>query len=248
MCEGLALLSAQIYVGTSGWAYRHWREKFYQTTPQRDWLSFYAQRLKSVEINGTFYRLQNPATLEKWYSVTPEDFYFSLKANRYLTHNKKLLDPESSIVIEREHSRPLRDKLKVVLWQLPANFYKNVPRLEAFVSALSVWNEVRHTIEFRHSSWFDNEVKEVLTKNHVAICQSDAADWPMWSAISTNLVYVRLHGHTATYSSSYSTASLKSWAEKIRQWHANDINVYIYFDNDAYTHAPVNAMQLRDIL
>lgn len=241
-------MEADIHIGTSGWSYRHWKARFYKNTPARDWLSFYAQHLNSMEINGTFYRLQNPNTFNKWYSATPDNFCFSLKANRYLTHTKKLLEPESSINLEREHALYLDDKLKVVLWQLPANFLKNISRLEKFINALTTWQEVRHTIEFRHKSWFDIDIKNMLAENNIAICQSDAVDWPLWSEISTNLVYIRLHGHKETYISSYSTTLLHSWAKKIHQWLKEKKQVYVYFDNDAYAHAPLNAMQLTEML
>ena len=241
-------MTDNIYIGTSGWSYQHWKERFYQATPQKDWLNFYAQRLNSVEINGTFYRLQQAETFKKWYSTTPDNFRFSLKANRYLTHAKKLLDPEPSITIEREHAQHLENKLAVVLWQLPANFQKNILRLERFVNALTVWQEVCHVIEFRHASWFDLEVEDLLAKHKIAICQSDAADWPLWSTIVADLVYIRLHGHTETYVSSYSTARLRSWAENISLWRSEGKSVFVYFDNDAFAHAPLNAICLNEML
>ena len=237
-----------VFIGTSGWSYSHWKTQFYKTTPKKDWLSYYSQKFNSVEINSTFYRLQREETFEKWALTTPDDFVFSIKANRYLTHTKKLKDPDSSINLEMEHAKELGDKLAVVLWQLPASFKINIQRLENFIHALKQWQDVRHTIEFRHTSWFEVVVKQLLSENKIAICQSDAKSWPMWSEVNTDFVYIRLHGHTETYVSSYSNASLQSWAEKIRHWQGEGKAVYVYFDNDAYAHAPKNALQLSRLL
>lgn len=145
-------------------------------------------------------------------------------------------------------TNPLGDKLVVVLWQLPANFQKNILRLERFVNALTVWQEVRHVIEFRHASWFDIEVEDLLARYKIAVCQSDAVDWPLWSNIVSDMVYIRLHGHTETYVSSYSTVRLQSWVENIRRWRSDEKPVFVYFDNDAFAHAPLNAICLSEML
>ncbi|MDX1810706.1 MAG: DUF72 domain-containing protein [Gammaproteobacteria bacterium] len=237
-----------IFIGTSGWSYQHWKDSFYPHIAQKDWLGFYAEQFNSVEINGSFYRLQSPETYQHWYQATPADFRFSLKANRYLTHRKRLLEPEKSVALEKEHAQHLQNKLAVVLWQLPANFKKNIPRLKQFLLALANWPEVRHTIEFRHTSWFDDETIHLLKQHRIAICQSDAADWPLWNAVSGNVVYLRLHGHTQTYVSSYAKTSLVHWAKKIIDWQQQEKSIYVYFDNDAFGHAPQNAKALVHLL
>lgn len=241
-------MAASLYIGTSGWSYPGWKDSFYQDIPQRQWLAHYARHFNTVEINASFYRLQTPQTFERWCEAVPGNFRFSLKANRYLTHNKKLLDPLPSIAIERERSRALGKKLSAVLWQLPRSYRKNLQRLHDFVAALKAWPEPRHVVEFRHASWFDREVVDCLADGQVAICQSDAADWPLWDAVTTDLVYVRLHGHTRTYASSYSPGNLRRWAERVHVWLQTGHVVYVFFDNDAEGAAPRNAITLKQFL
>ena len=239
---------SQLYIGTSGWSYQHWQDCFYTGVVRKDWLKFYAERFSAVEVNGTFYRLQSPATFQKWFNETPATFRFAIKANRYLTHNKKLLDPKPSVLIEKTQVEVLGEKLAVVLWQLPGLLKKDLPRLKGFIDALQQWPEVRHSIEFRHDSWFDDETAACLAKAKIAVCLSDAETWPMWDRVTTNLIYIRLHGHTRTYASFYSKPELADWAERIAQWAKQGKDVHIYFDNDAKCAAPFNALTLQALL
>jgi len=235
---------AYAYIGTSGWNYRNWRDVFYGKTPQKQWLHFCSKHFTGIEINATFYRLQSPDTFRKWRDDTPEHFRFAIKGNRYLTHNKKLKDAGDSLKPEKERAAAMGGKLAAVLWQLPNGFKKNFERLEQFARALNEWSGVRHAIEFRHTSWFDDEVADCLSQHHVAVCQSDAADWQMWNAVTTDMVYVRLHGHTRTYASAYSNQLLGEWAEKVNRWLAEGRDVHVYFDNDSEGAAPIDAMKL----
>jgi uncharacterized protein YecE (DUF72 family) len=237
-------VSARAYIGTSGWNYDAWRGDFYRGKPRAQWLRWYAQRFGAVEVNATFYRLQRKATFERWRAETPPGFRFSIKANRYLTHNRKLRAPATPLRLERERACGLGGKLAAVLWQLPRSLRKDLARLARFAQALRRWRRVRHVIEFRHPSWFCDEVAACLRKHRIAVCQSDAADWPMWDAVTTDLVYVRLHGHAVTYASGYSEASLRAWASRIRRWLAQGLAVHVYFDNDAFGQAPRNATRL----
>lgn len=237
-----------LFIGTSGWNYDEWSSGFYAGVKRRDRLAYYAGCFDTVEVNATFYRLQKTETLERWREETPGDFRFAIKGNRYLTHNKKLNDPAEPIDLERRNARPLGDKLAVVLWQLPGNLEKNLERLSRFCEALRAWDDVRHAIELRHTSWFDNESAECLDAHGIANCQSDAADWPIWPAVTSDLVYIRLHGHTRTYASRYSTAALKRWAASISQWRCAGNTVHVYFDNTAEGAAPNDARKLRELL
>lgn len=237
-----------LYIGTSGWNYDEWRDGFYAGVKGAERLAHYARRFEAVEVNATFYRLQKPDTLARWRDTVPGDFRFSIKGNRYLTHTRKLHDPDGPIELERDNARPLASRLSVVLWQLPGNLRKDMSRLRDFCAALGRWNEVRHAVEFRHSSWFDEETAACLDAHAVANCQSDAADWPMWRAVTGGLVYIRLHGHTRTYASRYSTASLKRWASAIAQWRGEGKSVHVYFDNTAEGAAPDDALQLKALL
>lgn len=237
---------ASACIGTSGWNYRGWKEGFYEGRPQREWLPFCAGRFTGVEINGTFYRLQSPATFQRWKEQTPRGFRFTMKGHRYVTHNKKLLDTLDSIRLERERATAMGDKLAAVVWQLPTSLKKNGERLAGFLDALGHWRSVRHAIEFRHGSWFDAETAGMLGRHDVAVCQSDAATWPLWDAVTTDMVYVRLHGHERTYASAYTDRQLDDWGRKARHWLREGRDVHVYFDNDSEGAAPYDAMRLLD--
>jgi len=241
-------MPGKAYIGTSGWNYKSWRKDFYGDTPQKQWLPFCAERFTGIEVNGTFYRLQDKSTFQKWRDKTPEGFAFAIKGHRYVTHNKKLIDAEESVIRCRDSASLLGERLAAVVWQLPAFLKKDVERLEKFLKSLRRWSSTRHAIEFRHKSWFNHEVVECLKRGAVAVCISDAPDWPMWEEVTTDVVYVRLHGHTRKYASSYSKPALGKWATRIRRWLQEDRVVHVYFDNDAEGAAPLNALTLLELL
>jgi uncharacterized protein YecE (DUF72 family) len=240
-------MPAPVYIGTSGWSYPGWKDSFYRGVARKDWLSWCARHFSAVEINASFYRLQQPETFARWREQTPAGFRFALKANRYLTHNRKLAEPAAAIALERQRAGALGDKLVAVLWQLPANYHRHDQRLAGFLSALQAWPEVRHAIEFRHASWFSEAVAALLSAARVGVCQSDAADWPLWQRVTTDLVYIRLHGHTRTYASAYSRSSLQRWADRILDWSHSGHSVHVYFDNDAEGAAPRDAQRLQHL-
>ncbi len=240
-------MAGAYYIGTSGWSYPHWQHNFYQGIAKKQWLSYYATQFNSIEINATFYRQQSRATFERWAAQVPDDFRFAIKGHRYLTHNLKLSKADQPLQRQRAQAQGLGNKLAVVLWQLPHNLKKNIKRLQDFSSALQMWQETRHAIEFRHSSWFDDEVADCLNEHRIAVCQSDAVDWPYWDRVTTDLVYVRLHGHVRTYVSSYDENALCEWAQQCQQW-LQQHDVYLYFDNDAEAAAPKNALRLIELL
>lgn len=242
-------MPGNVYIGTSGWNYDEWKDDFYEGVPRKRWLEHAAEHFSGLEANGTFYRLQSEMTFRGWVQRTPADFVFTAKGHRFVTHNKKLKDADEHLPTSRENMRPLDRKLAVVVWQLQKTFARNDERLLDFAKALSRrWRKARHTIEFRHPSWFTDEVADVMREHDLAVCLSDAADWPMWDVITTDLVYVRLHGHSRTYRSKYIGASLDSWAERAGQWRSEGHDVHIYFDNDAEGHAPWDALALRERL
>jgi uncharacterized protein YecE (DUF72 family) len=241
-------MAARAFIGTSGWNYKKWAADFFKDVPQKRWLAFCAQHFTGIEINSTFYRLQPASTFRKWKEQTPADFGFSLKGHRFVTHNKKLLDSEEPVRRTLTPAAELGNKLTAVVWQLSHRQQKNLERLERFLSTLDHWNNTRHAIEFRHASWFDNQVAAQLSEHRVAVCMSDAPDWPMWEAVTTDVVYIRLHGHTRKYASSYSTRELQEWARRIRTWLREERTVHVYFDNDAEGAAPHNAIELINLL
>lgn len=240
-------LPAALCIGTSGWSYAHWQHGFYTGVPRRDWLGFYATHFRTVEINATFYRRQSHATLTHWCDSVPQDFTFTLKANRYITHSKRLRDPDAAVATERDNNLALADRLAAVLWQLPQNLGRDMQRLEDFARALSCWRAA-HVIEFRHASWFTEEVAQCLRHYRIGNCLSDAADWPCWEKITAPLVYIRLHGHSRTYASRYSQPQLERWAALITPLLDEGRRVHVYFDNDAAGHAPRDAQRLCQLL
>ena len=229
-----------IWSGTSGWVYRSWRDQLYADAPVRRWLAIASAAFTSLEINGSFYTQIATTTFERWARETPPDFKFALKGHRFLTHFKRLRDCADSVARQRDRACALGDKLAAVVWQLPSSLEMDLARLDDFVRALATWR-VRHAIEMRHRSWFVPQVARRLADANIAVCLSDAPDFPMWREVTADFVYVRLHGHTRKYASSYSPASLARWADDARRWQASGRDVFVYFDNDAEGHAIRNA-------
>ena len=236
------------WIGTSGWVYAGWREHLYADAPVRRWLEIASRAFDALEINGSFYTQIKPETYARWARETPDDFRFALKGHRFVTHYKRLRDAGDSIARLRDQASPLGDKLAAVVWQLPARFALDLLRLEDFLGALRRWPGARHSLELRHRSWFVPAVADRLREARVAVCLSDAPDFPMWREVTTDLVYVRLHGHTRKYASQYSAASLARWADDTRRWLAEGRDVHVYFDNDGEGHAVHDALMLRAIL
>jgi len=238
---------ARAYIGTSGWMYPGWREHLYADTPVRRWLEVASRTFGALEINGSFYSQIKPETYVRWRETTPPEFRFALKGHRFITHYKRLRGCEASIVRLRDQAAGLGDKLAAVVWQLPGHFTQNLRALDEFAAALTVW-PVRHALEMRHSSWFVPEVAARLREARIAVCLSDAPRFPMWREVTTDLVYVRLHGHTRMYASSYAPASLRRWADDARRWLAEGRDVHVYLDNDAEGHAVRNALALSELV
>jgi uncharacterized protein YecE (DUF72 family) len=232
---------ARVFIGTSGWVYAGWRQHLYADAPVKRWLEIASRTFGALEINGSFYTQIKPETYQRWVRETPDDFRFALKGHRFVTHYKRLMNVEESIVRLRDQARHLGDKLAAVVWQLPSTFEVDLARLDSFSRALTAWSDVRHSLELRHRSWFVPAVADRLREARIAVCMSDAPDFPLWREVTTDLVYVRLHGHTRKYASSYSMPSLRKWADDTKEWLAAGRDVHVYFDNDAEGHAVQNA-------
>ncbi|MDX1483464.1 MAG: DUF72 domain-containing protein [Alphaproteobacteria bacterium] len=237
----------RVRIGLSGWSYPAWKETFYAGVKRADWLTHASRRFPTLEVNGTFYREQKAATLQRWRQATPEDFVFAIKGHRFVTHRLRLADAEDALVRQRENARHLLPKLAAVLWQLPPGLKADPGRLGAFLAALADWSETRHAIEFRHESWFTGETERTLEDAGAANCISDAAAWPRWDAVTAPLVYLRLHGRPETYVSAYGRAALETWAARIADWRRAGRDVLAYFDNDAAGAAFVDAARLIDL-
>lgn len=233
-----------IYVGPSGWSYRSWRALLPRDVPERARLTQIARMFNAVEVNGSHYVQIAPETYRAWNAATPPTFRFTVKGHRFVTHFRRLAGCADAVGRLRRQTAGLGDKLAAVLWQLPARFQRDDARLDEFLGVLGSWRGVRQAIELRHPSWFTDDVRARLAAAGVASCLSDAPDFPMWEAVTTDLVYVRLHGHTRKYASSYTTASLRRWAERARAWAREGRDVHIYLDNDAEGAALRNGVAL----
>jgi uncharacterized protein YecE (DUF72 family) len=235
----------RLRVGTSGWVYRPWRGPFYpQGLAQKDWFKFYAERFDTAEINATFYRLPSQAAVAAWREAAPSDFQFAWKASRYITQAKKLRDAEAPLGRVYAPMMALGSKRGPALFQLPPQLHLDLPRLERFLALLP--NE-RHTVEFRHSSWYADPVFEALARHDVALCISDHHDAPAPWIQTASFVYVRGHGPGGRYDGSYSDGDLERWAGPITGWLGEGRDVYAYFDNDIGCAAPGDAVRLRDL-
>lgn len=237
----------QARVGCSGWNYRDWRGGLYpEGEPARRWLELYAQRFDTVEVNATFYRLPSREAVEHWVQQTGDGFLFSIKASRYLTHVKRLLDEGEGIARFYERIEPLRraGRLGPVLWQLPETFRADAPRLAAFLPRLPPG---RHAFEFRHESWFTDEIYALLRQHDAALVVGDHPQRPFQTEVATaGWRYVRLH-YGGGDRGSYSQRELAEWARKTAGWRREG-DVFLYFNNDWEGFAPSNALDLLRML
>jgi uncharacterized protein YecE (DUF72 family) len=221
-----------VYVGTSGWQYRDWRGKLYpQQLVQRDWLAHYAERFATVEVNNTFYRLPPPERFEAWEAGTPDDFVFTIKASRYLTHIKRLKEPAGPVERLMSHAAPLRRKLGPVLVQLPPTMKVDLDRLAATLDAFP--DGVRVTVEPRHDTWLVDELHALLAERGAALCLADRDSkpiLPLWRTADWG--FVRFHAGTGTPWPCYGRTALDSWARRLADRWGPDDDVYAYFNND----------------
>ncbi len=243
----------RILIGTSGYSYRHWwNGVFYPSTlPQRGWLEFYSQFFDTVELNASFYRLPSREAFEGWYQRTPGHFLFSVKGSRFITHIKRLKDCREPLEAFFDHAQGLREKLNVMLWQLPPNFKLNLERLNDFCILLrdiSASNPVRQVFEFRDRSWFCPELYGLLEKHNSCLCLAHSSVLPYVERTTADFVYIRFHGGESLYGSNYSEGELRDWSKRIGEWLREGLDVYSYFNNDAFGFAVNNASALRELL
>jgi uncharacterized protein YecE (DUF72 family) len=263
----------QVRVGVSGWRYDSWRGAFYPPgLPRRRELEYVAQRLRTVEINGSFYALQRPSSYQAWAAQTPADFLFAVKGSRYITHMLRMRGAEQALanffasgVLALEH------RLGPILWQLPARQVFDATQLAAFLELLPrttrqaaalaarhderlegrAWvrtdsdRRLRHVLEVRHPSFADPAAPKLLRRNAIGLVVADTAGhFPFLQDVTSDLVYVRLHGQTELYASGYDDDALDRWAARVSGWAGAGLDVLVYFDNDAEAHAPRDALRL----
>ena len=289
-------MTGNVRIGISGWTYKPWRGDFYPVKlPHKDELRFAASQFSTIEINGTFYSLQRPSSFARWLNETPDDFVFSVKGSRYITHMLRLRNVGQPLAnLFASGLLRLGAKLGPMLWQFPPNiqfnsqtekllqdFFALLPRDSVQASSLAAshdsrmagrtWteqpaggpNRLRHAIEIRHPSFVCESFISLLRVNDIALVCADAVEWPRLMDITSDFLYLRLHGSEVLYTSGYSDQALERWAARIRTWasggevsdgdHASTSpadklqgrDVYVYFDNDAKVFAPKNAHTLR---
>lgn len=233
-----------IHIGTSGWQYRDWRGRLYpRDLAQKRWLEWYSARFATVEVNNTFYRLPAADTFASWAATVPEDFVFAIKLSRYLSHIKRLKEPEEPIQRFLAHALPLAPRMGPVLLQLPPDMRIDTGRLDAVLAAWPA--EVRLAVEFRHESWFTDEVLDALRARDVALVLTDRHSRvrePRPEA-TASWGYVRLHEGAARPWPRYGTAALDAWVGRVAERWADDADVFVYFNNDPGGAAVVDAIR-----
>lgn len=242
-----------ILIGTSGYNYPHWGSGvFYPSElPEKKWLEFYSGYFNTVELNVTFYRLPTKKIFESWYNRTPNGFLFAIKGSRFITHIKRLKDCKQPLELFLDHASCLKEKLGVILWQLPPRFKVNKDRLKEFsilISKLHLSKKITHAFEFRDESWFCIEIFNILREFNFSFCIAHGSGLPMVEKLTSNVIYIRLHGGEMLYGSNYSEGELRRWAEKIRAWEKKGKIIFVYFNNDAHGFAVKNAITLKKIL
>ena len=238
---------SQIHIGCSGWVYKHWRGIFYsEGLPQTRWFHRYAEEFDTVEINASFYRLPLEKTFDGWREKAPEGFRYAVKANRFITHLKKLVgcDPEIDRFVNL--ARRLEHALGPILYQLPPSLHKDVGRLETFLARLP--KDVEQVVEFRHKSWYDGEVLAVLDRHGVGFVSHDLIGLisPRWASGRT--AYVRFHGAGGKYWGRYSDESLLEWTDWCLDQVRQGRSVWCYFNNDIHGHALDDARTLKSMV
>jgi uncharacterized protein YecE (DUF72 family) len=239
-------IDLNIRIGCSGWQYAHWRGVFYPAElPAARWLEYYAARFDTVEINNTFYRLPEATTFGVWRRRVPRGFVYAVKASRYLTHMKKLKDPEEPVQRFFTRARRLGPAFGPVLYQLPPKWPADVPRFERFLRALP--RRRLQAIEFRDATWYRPDVFALLERHGVALCVHDMAGSATGRVAAGPFVYARFHG-VQKYSGSYTDRTLEEWASWMTCQGRDGRAVYAYFNNDVGGHAPRDAVRLRRLL
>ena len=232
-----------VLVGTSGWQYRDWRGDFYpRGVPQRLWLEHYAARFRTVENNGAFYRLPGPGTFAGWRDRTPAGFVMAVKASRYLTHIRRLRDPAEPVQRLMHAAAGLGDRLGPVLLQLPPNLPADASALDDCLGEFARFPGVRVAVEFRHESWWTDEIRQLLARHNAALCWADRLgrpQAPLWNPADWG--YLRFHEGAAHPWPRYGAQALKTWVHRITASWPDAADVFVYFNNDQHAAALYDA-------
>lgn len=241
-------IHTKFWVGTSGWTYADWAGVFYpENYPQKLWLQYYSQQFDTVELNATFYRNFSEETYQHWYEKVPDNFRFIIKASRYITHRKYLKNVKSSIKIAEKSANLLRDKLGLILLQLPPSMPYDLDRLRNALAAFKIPSQV--VVEFRNAKWSTLETKQLLTEFNAVYCNVDSPNERIAEWLTSDIGYIRLHGRKEMYKYNYTKPQLikiAASAKNLAKQGAKE--VYIFFNNDYFAHAIKNAKTLLKLL
>ncbi|KPK37234.1 MAG: hypothetical protein AMJ65_15070 [Phycisphaerae bacterium SG8_4] len=239
--------ACNLRIGTSGWYYDHWKDVFYPAgLTKGKWFEHYAQNFDTVEINNTFYHLPKEQTLNRWHDIAPEGFLYAVKANRFITHIKRLKDAAQPLERFFERVRLLGKNLGPVLYQLPPSLHKDLDLLGGFVKLLP--KKPPAVFEFRHESWYADDTFKLLTEANVGFCIHDMPGTESPRVVTSGTIYVRFHGRSSRYAGSYPKSALQEWATWLKEKARNTRSIYAYFNNDIQGHAIKNAKQLTELL
>lgn len=243
-------LKANIHIGTSGWSYKHWKGIFYPPDVRSaEYLSFYAHHFSVSEINNSFYRLPLKSTVEKWIASVPDDFIFCPKMSRYLSHLKKLHDPEEPLERFFEIFGEFENRLGPILIQLPVNAGFHAETVtEVYELMLDRYAGFRFAMEVRHPSWFSEESIALMKKYKISLVFAQSDRFPYHEEITARDIYIRFHGPQSLYSSSYSDEVLEEYAAKFLDWAGQGHEIWAFFNNDVGGHALHNAEKLRQLV
>lgn len=236
-----------IHIGTSGWSYKHWREIFYpHNLNAKNYLQYYCEHFKTVEINNSFYHLLKEEIVQNWVKTVPSNFIFAVKANRYITHVKRLKEPEKRITNFIESIKSFEEKLGPILFQLPPKFGFNSERLESFIKILP--QNYKYVFEFRDKSWFNPKTYDILRKNNIAFCIYSLGDYQSPKEITSDFAYIRFHGPGGLGSNKYNDEKLNEFCDEIMNFKRQGKDVFCYFNNDEAGYAVENAFELKEKL
>jgi len=262
---------SKIFIGTSGWIYSHWDGIFYpENLSSKDKLKYYSEHFKTTEINYSFYHLSRPSTYQNWCKQTPEDFLFAVKASRFITHIKRLLDVRAAWSQFIENTLNLKEKLGPILFQFPPSFKateENIQRLNQFLTLLKTYRlqpthhppafggplerfsvNLKYAFEFRHKSWCEEKFYSLLRKHNTAWVIADSPRYPRADVVTADFIYIRMHGSKILFASKYTKEEINDLAKKIKKWLKEGLDVYCYFNNDFHGYAIENAKELLDEL
>ena len=245
------MVSVDLHIGTSGWSYKHWLGIFYpEKLKAAAYLEFYTTKFSCVELNSSFYHLPLKKTVEGWIDRTPDTFKFCLKLSRFITHQMQLFNVDEALQKFFEVFEGMKEKLGPVLVQLPPQLLYDEPRIRYFVELLqSEYDQYRFAIEIRNRSWINDRLFDLLSQSGVAFVIADSGNrYPYYEVITTDFVYLRLHGWEQLYASDYTEKDLQQYAEKISGWLNDGKKVWVFFNNDFHGYAVKNAERLRTIL